>query len=198
MRDQVIVTMGREHGSGGHYVARLIAEQLGIPLYDKALVENMIQISGYSSEMITKMDEKPKNFFTSRRIGDYTNSLEEIIAEKTFEFIREKADSGESFVVVGRCAEYVLRDNPNVVKVFVSGERSAKIKHLMELEHVSESRAIELMKYVDRKRKTYHNFYSDMKWGDSRAYDIMIKSTQLGIPEASNILVAYISAFMNM
>ena len=84
MKNQIIITLGREHGSGGHYIADMIAQELGIKLYDKDSIEKEIVSEGYSGEMIRKMDEKPVNFFASRRIGKYSNSLEVNVAEKTF------------------------------------------------------------------------------------------------------------------
>ena len=84
MKNQIIITLGREHGSGGHYIADMIAQELGIKLYDKDSIEKEIVSEGYSEEMIRKMDEKPVNFFASRRIGKYSNSLEVNVAEKTF------------------------------------------------------------------------------------------------------------------
>ena len=94
MKDQIIITMGREHGSGGHYIADMIARELGIKLYDKDSIESEIVSEGYSEELIRRMDEKPVNFFASRRIGRFSNSLEVNVAEKTFDMIRAKAASG--------------------------------------------------------------------------------------------------------
>ena len=99
MKNQIIITLGREHGSGGHYIADMIAQELGIKLYDKDSIEKEIVSEGYSGEMIRKMDEKPVNFFASRRIGKYSNSLEVNVAEKTFAMLRDKAANGVSISV---------------------------------------------------------------------------------------------------
>ena len=141
------------------------------------------------------MDEKPVNFFLSRRIGEYSNSLEENVAEMTFNYINCKAMSGESFIVVGRCAEQVLKDNPNVVRIFIEGDKDVKIRRLMETEKVSEKEAETIMKDVDRRRKTYHNYYCDRKWGDSRGYDIVANSSKLGLEKTADILAACVKAF---
>ena len=90
MKEQIIITVGREHGSGGHYVAQLISEKLGIKLYDKEIVEGTATDNGFTKELVERMDEKPVNFFFSRRIGEYSNSLEENVAQRTFDFIRAK------------------------------------------------------------------------------------------------------------
>ena len=115
MKNQIIITLGREHGSGGHYIADMIAQELGIKLYDKDSIEKEIVSEGYSEEMIRKMDEKPVNFFASRRIGKYSNSLEVNVAEKTFAMLRDKAANGESFLIIGRCSDQVLKGNPNML-----------------------------------------------------------------------------------
>jgi cytidylate kinase len=195
MKEQIIVTVGREHGSGGHYIAQMMSEKLGIKLYDKEIVEATTLTSGYSKEVVNKMDEKPVNFFLSRRIGEYSNSLEENVAEMTFNYINCKAMSGESFIVVGRCAEQVLKDNPNVVRIFIEGDKDVKIRRLMETEKVSEKEAETIMKDVDRRRKTYHNYYCDRKWGDSRGYDIVANSSKLGLEKTADILVSCVKAF---
>ena len=102
MKEQIIVTIGREHGSGGHYIASMLAERLGIKLYDKEIVEETVRDSGYDKELVQKMDEKPVNVFFYRRIGEYSNSPEENVQEQEFNLLRKRADAGESFVAVGR------------------------------------------------------------------------------------------------
>jgi cytidylate kinase len=198
MDKQIMITVGREHGSGGHYIAQLIAEQLNIQLYDKQIVEGTTLTSGYSKEIVDKMDEKPVNFFFSRKIGPYSNSLEENVAEMTFNYINCKAMSGESFVVVGRCAEQVLKDYPNVIKIFIEGNRDVKIKRIMGIENVSEAEAEGIMKEVDRRRKTYHNYYCEHKWGDSRGYDIVANSSRLGLEKTADVLTYCIRAYMDL
>ena len=195
MKEQIIVTVGREHGSGGHYIAKLMSEKLGIKLYDKEIVEATTLTSGYKKEVVDKMDEKPVNFFLSRRIGEYSNSLEENVAEMTFNYINAKAVSGESFIVVGRCAEQVLKGNPNLVRIFIEGDRDVKIQRIKDIENVSDSKAEAIMREVDRKRKTYHNYYCDRKWGDSRGYDIVANSSKLGLEKTADILVSCVKAF---
>ena len=94
MRKQIIVAIGREHGSGGHYIAQMISRALGVRLYDKKSIEAEVVDQGYSPEIISQMDERPVNFFTSRRIGKYSNSLEVNVAERTFQMLQAKAAQG--------------------------------------------------------------------------------------------------------
>ena len=107
---QIIVTVGREHGSGGKYIAEQIAKQLGIAFYDKEL----LLASVFNAEDAARYDEKPVHLLWSRRIGENFNAPEDALAHETFEHIQELADSGESFVVLGRCSDFILRSNPNV------------------------------------------------------------------------------------
>ena len=195
MKEQIIITVGREHGSGGHYVAQLISEKLGLKLYDKEIVEGTATDNGFTRELVERMDEKPVNFFFSRRIGEYSNSLEENVAQRTFDFIRAKLITGESFVVVGRCAEEVLKDEPNLIRVFISGDKADKLQRIMTTDGVDEAKADEIIRTVDRRRKTYHNYYSEHKWGDSRGYDVVMNTSRLGISGTADALIYYIKAF---
>lgn len=195
MKNQIIVTMGREHGSGGHYIADMIAKALGIKLYDKDSIEQEIISAGYSEELIRKMDEKPVNFFASRRIGKFSNSLEVNVAERTFAMIREKAASGESFIIIGRCGEQVLKENPNRISFFICGDPQAKLSRVMEKKGLSAEKAIEEIREIDHQRKWYHNYYCDTKWGDARGYDMTVKSDVLGMEKTAEMLVEYIRAF---
>ena len=196
MKQQIIITLGREHGSGGHYIADIISKELGIKLYDKDSIEKEIASAGYSEEMIRKMDEKPVNIFASRRIGKYSNSIEVNVAERTFAMLREKAAAGESFVIIGRCGEQVLKDNPNMISVFICGDPEFKLARVMEKMGLDAEQAIDEIKSVDRSRKNYHNYYCNTKWGDARGYDMTIKSDVLGCEETAKMLIAYIRSFM--
>ncbi len=105
--------------------------KLGVKLYDKVSIEKEITSGGYSEELVSEMDEKPVNFFASRRIGRFSNSLEVNVAEKTFAMLRSKAAEGESFVVIGRCGEQVLENNPNCISIFICGDPQFKLNRVM-------------------------------------------------------------------
>lgn len=196
MKKQIIVAIGREHGSGGHYIAQMISQALGIKLYDKKSIEAEVVAQGYSPEIISQMDERPVNFFASRRIGKYSNSLEVNVAERTFQMLQAKAAQGESFVVLGRCGEQVLKNNPNCISIFICGNPQFKLGRIMEKLNLDAEQAIEEIKSVDRSRKNYHNYYCDTKWGDARGYDMTVKSDVLGCEKTAEMLTAYIRAFM--
>ena len=142
------------------------------------------------------MDEKPVNFFTSRRIGRFSNSLEVNVAEKTFAMLRSKAAEGESFVVIGRCGEQVLENNPNCISIFICGDPQFKLNRVMNKLGLNAEQAIEEIRNVDRSRKNYHNYYCDTKWGDARGYDLTVKSNVLGCEGTAEMLVSYIRSFM--
>ena len=196
MKKQIIVAIGREHGSGGHYIADLIARELEVKLYDKVSIEKEITSGGYSEELVSEMDEKPVNFFASRRIGRFSNSLEVNVAEKTFAMLRSKAAEGESFVVIGRCGEQVLENNPNCISIFICGDPQFKLNRVMNKLGLNAEQAIEEIRNVDRSRKNYHNYYCDTKWGDARGYDLTVKSNVLGCERTAEMLVGYIRSFM--
>lgn len=195
MKNQVIVSIGREHGSGGHYIAQMLSERLQIKLYDRELFNELVKTSGYSEEIVQKLDEKPINFLFSRRIGQYSNSLEEIVAQQSFKLIQDMADTGASFVVVGRCAEFVLRDNPNLLRVFICGKDNAKIARIMKTDDVDRATAIERIHDIDKKRRTYHDHYCDTKWGYARHYDLTINSSKLGLEATAEALANYVRFF---
>lgn len=196
MAKQTIIAISREFGSEGHEIARIIAEDLGLKLYDRSMLDEMADNMGIKVEVLEKHDEKPRNFFLTRTVGKYTNSMEEIVADMQFEFIKEKADSGESFVIVGRCADSVLRGMEGLITIFVIGTKEAKVKHVMDKFDLSESEALIKMARHDKKRSQYHNRHSDGKWGDSRFYDLCINSSLLGVQGTVKILEDYIHARM--
>lgn len=196
MKDQIIITLGREHGSGGYTIADSITKELGIKLYDKDSIEAEIISDGYSGELIRRMDEKPVNFLFSRCIGKYSNSLEVNVAEKTFDMIRSKAAGGESFLLIGRCGNQILRDEPNCLRLFISAGQEAKLCRIMDRKGLSAEKAIEEIHSVDHSRRSYHNYYCDAKWGESRGYDLVVRSDVLGIEETTKLLLQYIRTFM--
>jgi cytidylate kinase len=196
MKNQIIITVGRESGSGGHAIAKKLADAMGIACYDKKkLVEGTAEISGMNKNYVKKLDEKPAGFPFSGRIGAFEESPESNVARMTFEYIRKIADSGESCVIVGRCADSVLCKNPNVLRVFIVGNVEDKNRRLAGIQQISLEEADEERRQTDKVRRTYHNFYSDTKWGDSRAYDLIINSSKLGIQGTVEIIRSFAEAF---
>ena len=192
MGKQLIITVGREFGSGGHIIAGKLAEHFGIQLLDSNILAEVAKKSNASEEYLKKYDESARNLFFSRTVNGFSNSPEEIIAQMQFDYIKQKSDSGESFVVIGRCADYILRENPALVRVFVLGDTEAKIKRTAEREGISEDKAKIRMEQADKRRKYFHNTHSENKWGDSRSYDITVNSSKLGLDSTAELLIKYI------
>lgn len=194
MGKQIIISIGREFGSGGHEIAGRLAKHYNIPLYDKEIFEHVEEKGAINKEVARHFDEKPVNpVFYPMMMDGYNLPLEYAVANHIFDFIRTRGET-ESFVIVGRCAEYVLRENPNLISIFILGDREAKCKRVMEKFGLDEKAAYNKMKKADKMRKTYHNFYAEGKWGDSRSYDVCINSTTLGIDLTLETLIAYIDA----
>lgn len=192
MGKQFVVTVGREYGSGGHEIAEALAKRLGIGFYDKTILEKIAEENNGEIEELRKYDEVPKNAFLSRRILGYSNSPSEAVANMQFDYIRNKVNSGESFVVVGRCAEVVLKEFPNLVSIFILGDEEDKIARVAKIENVTSYEAKDSMMRHDKRRKSYHNYYSGVKWGDSRGYNLCINSSKQPFEETVDILEAYV------
>ena len=193
---QIVIAIGREFGSGGLKVAEMVAEHYNIPLYHKQLLDEVAKEGKYSREVVEKYDEKPINLtFMPIPLGGVTTSIEQDVAIKEFNMLRKRAnEENESFVVVGRCADEILADNPNLTKVFILGDTESKAKRVMEREGVDEETALNMMKKMDKMRKVYHNFYCESKWGDSRTYDICIKIGKVDVDTATDMIIKYIDS----
>lgn len=192
MGQQIMISISREFGSEGHAVAAKVAEKMGLPLYDRNMLDAIARELGMDVEHLEKYDEKPRNVVLSRSVGGYSNSMEENLVRMQFEYLQEKADSGESFVVVGRCAETALKGRDGLISVFVLGDREAKLSHVKEQYQISDTEAALKMARHDSRRKAYHNRYSEYKWGDSRGYDLCINSSRLGIEKTALMIENYV------
>lgn len=196
MAGQIIISIGREFGSGGHAIGEKIAKDLGLEFIDRKMLDEIAEEKNIQVEYLEKFDEKPRKVFMSRRVGAYSNSLEEIVADMQFDYIRQKADSGKSFVIVGRCAETVLKDRENLISIFILGDKACKRDRIKERYQLNDMDAVAKMARHDRKRKQYHNRHSDFKWGDSRGYDLCINSSRLGVEKTAEMLEMYIKERM--
>lgn len=194
MGEQLIISVGREFGSGGHVIAEALAGKFGLPLYDYNLLREITIEKNLDLEELEKYDEQPKRPFLYRTVRGYSNSPAENIAQMQFDFLRRKAAEGESFVVVGRCSETILKEYEGLITIFVLADRDAKIKRIMEIREIPEQKAVALIRQHDKKRKAYHNNHSEGKWGDSRNYDISVNSSKLGIARTTEMLEDYIKA----
>lgn len=192
MEKQLIISVGREFGSGGHEIAEKLAEHYGIQLLDHNLLDEIAAERNLDVKGLRGLDEKRKNVFTSRKVRGFSTSPEENVYLLQFDYLQKKAAAGESFVVVGRCSENILAGYEGLVSVFILGEKKKKVQRIMELYQMTESLAEKLICEKDMKRKRYHNSYCEGKWGDSRNYDISINSSRLGIDGTVKVLIDFI------
>lgn len=192
MGKQTIISVSREFGSGGHRIAERLAKNLSMKLYDRNMLDEIADAKNIKVEYLEKFEESPRNLILSRRVGSYSNSMEEIVADMQFEYLREKAKSGESFVVVGRCAETILKKYEGLISIFVVGDKDKKLSRIEEKYGLNETEALLKMNRHDKKRKRYHNRHSSFKWGDSRNYDICVNSSKLGWERTAELLEDYI------
>ncbi len=192
MDKQVIVTIGREYGSAGHEIGEELAKRLNIKFYDRAIIEDIAKETGLDKGLIEKYDEKSRVPFISRTVRGFSNSIEDVIFELQCQFIREKADKGESFVLIGRAGDGVLRDRPYHIPVFIRGDKEEKLARIMEKYSLDREDALDKMKRHDKTRKEYHNSKFDTKWGDSRTYDLCINSSPVGLESTIDILEKYV------
>ncbi|WP_321002307.1 cytidylate kinase-like family protein [Eisenbergiella porci] len=196
MGKQLIISVGREFGSGGHVIAEELARRFELPLYDNNLLEHIAEEKEISHESLKKYDERPKNRLFSRTVRGYSNSMQENLANMQFDYLKKKAAAGESFVIVGRCSETILKGFDGLVTIFVLGDPDVKAERIRKVYGVSEEEARRMMKREDWNRKSYHNYYCKGKWGDSRNYDFSINSSRLGIEKTVDMLENCIRARM--
>lgn len=192
-KKQLIISVSREFGSGGHVIAEALANIFNIPMYDHDILKEIASKDVFiDAALLEKYDEVPRNRLLYRKVNGFSNSPSENIANMQFDFLKKQAESGQSFIAVGRCSEYVLREYKGLVKLFILADAEVKTQRIMKLHNMSHDAAADWIKKTDKQRKTYHNFYCPNKWGDSRYYDICMNSSKLGIEETVNFLANYI------
>ena len=192
MGKQLIISIGREFGSGGHEIAEMLAERFELNLYDKNLLEQIANDKNLKGKNLEKDDEKPRNMWRTRTAHGYSNSAEENLANMQFEYLKKAAADGESFVIVGRCAETILKNNPALISMFILGDWENKVERITRLYNMEREEAESFIYRQDVKRKNYHNYYCKGKWGDSRNYDICVNSSKLGEEVTADMLAEYI------
>lgn len=194
MSGQLIISVGREFGSGGHAVAEALAQRFSLPFYEKNMLQTIAQQRGLALDRLEPYDESPKNRLLYRTVNGFNNAPSDALAQFQFQFLREQAEAGNSFVVLGRCSDGILKDFPGLVTIFVLADTDFKLARTIARGAASREEALALMSAQDRRRKVYHNQYCQGKWGDSRTYDVTVKSSRLGIPGTVDLLEQYIRA----
>lgn len=194
----LIINIGRQLGSGGREVGKELARRFGMDYYDKELLDIAARESGFCTEVFERSDEH-KGFFQSlfesvvpvigHTTGFYQNQLsDESLFRIQAEAIRKAVRQLKGGVFIGRCADYVLRDYPNCLNVFISANEADRIARIMNHHKVDEREAKRLMNNGDSTRETYYNFYSSSRWGEAKTYDLCVNSSVLGISKTIDFI----------
>ncbi len=199
MGKQVIISVGREYGSAGHLIADLLAKKLNMELYDRNLFDEVADVKHVDTNNLSKYDEKPRHFFVSRTVKGYSNSPEENVAQLQLALLKSKAADGDSFVIVGRCADDLFRGMDNFISVFIYADRDARIKRILERHpNLNEKQAVKKIERHDKNRAAYHNYFAKGgKWGEKSNYDLCVNSTRLGIEGTVDFLCSYVQQRLN-
>jgi cytidylate kinase len=192
MSKRFIIAIGREFGSGGKHIGRALAKELGVNLYDRNIVEKVAQELDVQAKYLEEFAAKKKRHFFHRTVKGHTTSLEDHVAQMQFDYIRRLGESDESFVIVGRCAEEILKDCDDVISIFVKGDREYKIQRVMKQFELDRAAAIEKMERHDKTRKYYHDRFCQGKWGQVDNYDLCIDSTHFGTQGTADFLYEYV------
>ncbi len=184
-----VITIGRQYGSGGRYIAQELAKRLNIAFYDNDLLVKAAQNSGLSVEYMKEHDEKKDSVFAFVGMNESSNVFTAVqkVSLAQFQTIRHLADT-ESCVIVGRCADYVLKDYPNVVNIFIHAPIEERIRRAVTYYHLEEKKAKDIIVKMDRKRASYYSYFTDRKWGHAGNYDLCINS-DIGIEETVDVIV---------
>ncbi len=200
--ENFVITIGREFGSGGMDIGRLLSDKLGVNLYDKELLKLAAKESGLCEEIFHNHDEKPTSSFLYSLVMDtysvngYTASsyldmpLNHKVFLAQFDAIKNLAKK-ESCIIVGRCADYALAEHPNCLNVFIHANKEFRIKHLMEEYQWTADKAKDMIQKTDKKRASYYNYYSNKKWGSCASYHLTLDSSQLGFEGCMEMILKY-------
>ena len=198
-----IITISREFGSGGRFIGEEVAKKLGIAYYDKNIINEIAEKSGLSPEYVQKNAElspeyiqenaelsPKKGLFAYAFAGrDVTGkSVEDLVYEAQRKVILELAEK-ESCVIIGRNADYILKDRDDVLNVFIHGDTPEKIQRIRQIYHVSEKDAVKMMEDTDKRRMTNYNFYTEQKWGKASNYTLCLNTSQLGYDRCEKIIM---------
>ncbi len=195
-----LVTISREYGSGGRKIGKLLAEKLGVPFYDKEIIDKAVEESGFSRELIESAELKAKSSFAynlasalnlSEGIGASPLSVNEKLFLAQFQVIKEISENNEG-VIVGRCADYILKDMPGVTNVFVYAETEDRLKRAVEEYGDNPEKIAHTVATIDKARQNYYNYHTCQKWGDYRNYNLSINSSYITEDEAAALIAEYV------
>lgn len=194
--DKIIINVGRQFGSGGRLVAMELGKKLGITVYDNELISKAAEASGFSRELFSKTDEKRNmfqlnSFFSTQAFGLPANYLNENELFRIQSSVIQEIAEKESAVIIGRCADYILRDMDCTLDIFISAPEGIRRKTVAERSGVSEEKAAEMIGKADKKRETYYNYFTFGNWGVASNYDLCIDSSILGIEKTADFIIDF-------
>ena len=198
MMQHTIITIGRQFGSGGHQVGRKLAKELGLKIYDKELLKLVAEESGICEKVLENYDEKPTSSLLYSIVMDVYPSMNYVgttlnqqIYQAQYDAIRRLGER-ESCVIVGRGADYILRDCKDLTSVFVHAPLDFRVKRVAEFEHITEAKARDMVIKADKKRASFYNFQTEKKWGAVDSYNLAVDTSDLGIDGAVKLIQQYI------
>ncbi|MDR0953918.1 MAG: cytidylate kinase-like family protein [Rikenellaceae bacterium] len=199
MEDKYVITVGRQFGSGGREIGRKLATRLGIGYYDKELLSEIQKETGLSPSFIAKSDEQPLTAWSHALAGLFYDGIpaQEQIFRYQSDIVRKIAEK-ESCVIVGRCADYILRDYPHCVNVFIHAPLAFCVERLFLNDGIPWKEGAELAVKMNKKRSTYYNFYTDKKWGSINSYHLSIDSSLLGIDPTVELIATLVEQKMGL
>ena len=190
--DKKIITISREFGSGGRFIGEEVAKKLGFACYDKNIIGQIAEKSGLAPEYIRESAElsPKKGLFAYAFAGrDITGkSVEDLVYETQRKVILELAEK-ESCVIIGRNADFILKDRDDVLNVFIYGDLPEKVERICRLYHVSEQEAVRMMADIDKRRMTNYNFYTEQKWGKASNYTVCLNSSRIGYERCEAVIM---------
>ena len=196
-----IVTISREYGSGGRIIGSRLAKRMGVPYYDRQLLDKVAEESGFPRQLITEDERMAKKGFlyalsmafqgNSGANSNYLSTNEQFFLAQ-FDYIRKLAKEEESFVIVGRCADYMLRDIPDVTHLFVYASEEDKLRRATTVYGLTEEDAKKIMPGMDKTRANYYNYHTGQVWGDYHNYDISLDSGKIDEDAAVELMLKYI------
>lgn len=197
-----IVTIAREYGSGGRECGKKLAELTGYKFYDKDLITLAAQKSGMSTDGLNSVDEKAaSSLLYTLALGSsiYNSGMGSVnlpINDKLFvvqsQIIKDIANSGEGAIIVGRCADYVLSERDNVVKIYITSDFDTRVNTVMKRHDLTQSQARDLIIKTDKRRSNYYSYYTGEKWGKADKYDVVVSTARIGIDGAAGLIADYI------
>lgn len=202
MSTNYVITIAREYGSGGREIATKLAEKLGIKCYDKELLDVVSEKKGIKKDVLEKADEKKSDTFLSKRSNNlpafdtFGRSINDRVYMVQSQVIKDIV-ANESCIIVGRCANHVLKDHDNVLSIFIKAPKEARIQRISERYHLSEKDAEKDIFHFDKERAAYHYFYTDTKWGDRRCYQMILDSSVLGIDGTVDLIKTIVDKKFN-